>query len=208
MHVLFSAPLQVRTSSPLTKALDEKLFALQLSYPDTIIVRDPLTADTSARVAKLQELSARWPRKMSAIVADKSFNVRDGKLLQNIASELRSDGVDVTTFTRDAVPLIDKQGGVVIAISGHTSTELAVFVRSLGNRSFLKDNIVIFMSCESPSLGSFRARSCRSSAPLRRLRSRAAERQDTRERHKAPSPTHRRDCKRDWAATASTNARR
>jgi hypothetical protein len=149
--LLYAAPLQLRIGSPLTTRVDENLFALQKSYPKVTVVRDPLSDQTVKRIAELRNLAQKQPAAITAVVADKSFNLRDGKLVQNIADELTLRGVEVIRHHKGspAASSGPEKRRLVITISGHTSQPLAELVASLGQSGLLKDNIVIFMACES-----------------------------------------------------------
>ncbi|MGC4091071.1 MAG: hypothetical protein QM756_24990 [Polyangiaceae bacterium] len=149
--LLYAAPLQLRIGSPLTTRVDEDLFALQKSYPRATVVRDPLSDQTVKRMAELRNLTQKQPEAITAVVADKSFSLRDGKLVQNIADELTLRGVEVLKHRRGspAASSDPEKRRLVITISGHTSQPLSELVASLGHSGLLKDNIVVFMACES-----------------------------------------------------------
>jgi hypothetical protein len=130
--------------------VDEKLFSLQKSYPQANIVRDPLSDRTSGRVKELRALTGKLPENITAIVADRSFALRDGKLVQNIADTLTKNGVDVVKYGKGSSAASGTASGrVVITISGHASQPLADLVATLGKAGVLKDNIVVFMACET-----------------------------------------------------------
>lgn len=149
VHVITSSPLVARAESPLTKINDASIYALQKSYPEILFVRDPPGEETNKRVADLAALEQRIPESVVAVIADKSFKVRDGKLIQNIQTTLQEQGVSVQTFG-GAKPKVDAAGGsIVIAISGHIDEQLVAFVRSLGHSGALRGNFVLLTSCEA-----------------------------------------------------------
>jgi hypothetical protein len=145
--VLYSHPLMRKAGPELTAAKDVT-FALQRAYPEMRIHRDPLSAETVARAKRLNGRALGNLGDILVLVADDSFRVPQNATVKNIQDELTAEGLkpDVFAGQKYAGPT----GRAVIVITGHTSAELAKYVRELGEAGYFKDNFVVFNSCESP----------------------------------------------------------
>jgi hypothetical protein len=152
--VMFSDPF-MQKPGPLLKEADEFAFNLQRAYPDVSVYRDPLSERTASLVKRLNEVVASRPSEMVAIVADSSFRRRpkDYNLIQDLKVELEKAGVRVIKYSSGSsgspIPPIARGKGLII-ITGHSSDELADFVRTLGQAGVFRDNYVLFNSCETP----------------------------------------------------------
>ncbi len=146
-NVLFSSPYMEKESTALVDA-DSFAFALQRAYPKAKLLRDPLSEKTSAQTGKVVNFSVTNPSDILVVVPDPKLNVPQAKTIGNIAADLKSAGVNVTVFA-GTEKYSGPSGKAVFVITGHSSEELAEFVRQLGEGGFLKDNYVVFNSCET-----------------------------------------------------------
>ena len=146
-HVLFSTPLMEKDGGPLRDA-DSFTFALQRAYPKAKMLRDPLSAQTALLTEKVATFSVSRPTDLMVIVPDPKLGVPQGKIIANIAADLKAAKVGVSVIS-GSEKYSGKSGKAVFVITGHSSEELAGFVRQLGDGGFLKNNYVIFNSCET-----------------------------------------------------------
>ena len=146
--VLYTNPLLLRNHEQSASA-DEVAFSMQKSYPEVEVVRDPLSERTSQQIRELSGLKVTSAASILAVVAPESFAVKDYKLVQNLETELRAEGVEVVEFTNGQIQWTKVEGKVVLVITGHIDSALAAFVRALGAADVFRDNYVIFNSCRA-----------------------------------------------------------
>ena len=150
--VLYSNPKMQKQGAAMRDA-DEFAFALQRSYPEIPIYRDPLSNKTNELVKHLNDFSVTGPRDVVAVVADDSFRPKpkDYNLIQDLKGELTSAGVRVVSYKPGAqLASASYAGKGLIVITGHSSAELAGFVHALGAQGAFKNSYVLFNSCETP----------------------------------------------------------
>jgi len=150
--VLYSNPMMQKQGAAMRGA-DEFAFAIQRSYPDIPIYRDPLSPRTNEIVKRLNDFTISGPKEVVAVVADESFRPRpkDYNLIQDLKGELVDLGIRVVTY-KPGVTLAaaNANGKALIVITGHSDAELAAFVRTLGSQGVFKNSYVLFNSCETP----------------------------------------------------------
>ncbi len=146
-HVLFSTPLMEKDGSPLRDA-DAFMFALQRAYPQAKLIRDPLSAQTPILTQKIAAFAVSKPSDLLVVVPDPKLDVPQAKTIANIAADLKAAKVQVSVISGHE-KYTGKRDRAVFVITGHSSDQLAVFVRQLGDGGFLKNNYVIFNSCET-----------------------------------------------------------
>jgi hypothetical protein len=133
-------------------ATDTILFALQRLYPERLIARDPPADETNARVRKLADEVLKAGSDITAVIADKSFNVQDRKIIQNLEANLAEAKVNILRFgnARDLHRKASPEVSSIIVITGHQDAQLAKFVHELGRSGVLRDKLVLFNSCQTP----------------------------------------------------------
>jgi len=146
--VLYTNPLTLRDSVQ-RAAGDDVAYAIQRSYPQSTVILDPLSDKTKEQIANLRGLGVNKSARVTAIVAEKTFSVKDFKLVQNIEQQLESNGVTVLRIGSGQIHWTAESGQVVLVITGHIDSQLAAFVRLLGDAGVLKDNYVVFNSCRA-----------------------------------------------------------
>jgi hypothetical protein len=143
---LYSHPL-TEGEPRFNREIDALAFALRKAYPEAKIVKDDLTPETPAKAARV--VTERLQLKNLVIVsADKSFNVIDYNAINNSRAPLVALGIPVVDFA-PTDQWMHGQGKGVIVITGHTSRELARYVRTLGEAGVFRGNFVVFNSCEA-----------------------------------------------------------
>jgi hypothetical protein len=147
--VLYTNPLMLRDGMQV-KAADDLAFALQKSYPDSKVIRDPLSPETKVQVAKLQVYKATSPSSVVALVAESSFGVKDYRVVQNLEDELRAKGISVIPVSSGVVQQMKINNKIVLIVTGHIDAQLAKFVKTLGQAGVLQDNFILFNSCRAP----------------------------------------------------------
>jgi len=150
--VLYSNPMMQKQGQALLDA-DEFTFALQRAYPNATIYRDPLSPRTNELVRKLNSYKIGASSNVVAIVADDSFQPRpkDYNLVQDMKHELEQAGVRVLSYKSGTkLASVSNDGKGIIVITGHSSEEMAAFVRSLGAQGVFQSNFIVFNSCETP----------------------------------------------------------
>jgi hypothetical protein len=101
------------------------------------------------QIAKLRELGISEGAKVTALVAEKTFAVKDFKLVQNIEEQLIQNGIEVVRVGRGQIHWTADNGRIVLVVTGHIDSQLASFVRALGDAGVLGGNYVIFNSCRA-----------------------------------------------------------
>lgn len=149
--VVFSTPLMQRHDAPEVQFSDRLGSALQRAYARTLVLRDPFSAETKARVSKLLAFDKATSREATALIA-RDDAVLDYKLVQNIEDELKANGVHVVEFdaSKPVPSWSEESGRMVIILSGHSDERLAAFVREMGDAGVFRDNVVLDNSCGTP----------------------------------------------------------
>jgi hypothetical protein len=128
-------------------------FAFALSRQATAkVYRDVFTAQTPDKVAQLNARTVGSPSDYVAIVADKSFKVKDFGIVQDLESSLRDAGVAVHRFRRGEAKAFNV--GVnknVLIITANSDKQLKAFIDELGRAGVLRDNYIILVACEAPA---------------------------------------------------------
>lgn len=151
--VAFSDPLMLRPGEPLRDS-DALTFALRKAYPESDIVRDPLSARTERLAEDLRSMRVPNPADVVPVVADRSLaRIRDANVINNLCGPegtFAKAGIKVVNFNGPSdSPWKGPSGKTVIVITGHSDEELKRFVKELGQAGYLTDNVVIFNSCEA-----------------------------------------------------------
>jgi len=149
-RVLYANPLMQYTGDALRDA-DSFVFALQKSYPDVAIYRDPFTAETSEKVKALHAFTIAGPSDVTAIVAGDSFRpkVDDFGVIKAIENDLEQAHVKVVEV-KDGEPLRWNKadsGRALIVITAHSNAALRVFVEKVGQAGAFEGNFVLFNAC-------------------------------------------------------------
>jgi hypothetical protein len=128
-------------------------FALQKSYPEARIFEDPFRADTADKTRQLNGFVLRDAKDLIALLpdpADKSLRLSQAAAtIRNIEDDLRKANVDVRVFTQGS-RYDGGSGKAVFVITAHNDQSLKRYVEAVGEAGYLKENYVIFNSCESP----------------------------------------------------------
>jgi hypothetical protein len=144
--VLYSNPL-MHDRSPYLKDAEDVGFAIQRAYPSVQVFRDDFNPRiTPQRVRAIQDFRVADTSHVVAVIAEDSFRVDDKKLIQNIQTSLKAQGVSVKPW-KSGQPWDEGSGRAVIVITGHIDDQLAAFVRELGRAGVFKGNYVVFGSC-------------------------------------------------------------
>jgi hypothetical protein len=148
--VLFSDPF-MQKQGPALREADNFAFKLQRAYPEVPIYRDPLSPKTDGLVKQLNDFVAKTPSDVVAIVADESFKNRpkDYNVIQDLEQQLSAAHIKVVRYRPGVQMASVGKGKGLIVITGHSSEELAEFVRTLGSQGVFEGNFVVFNSCET-----------------------------------------------------------
>ena len=147
--VLYANPMMQYTGEALSNA-DAFVFALQKSYPDVPIYRDPFSSDTHEKVKALRAFTISGPSAITAIVASETFRpkVDDFGAVKAIEANLKQAGVAVVEFKdNESFQWTNSKGRALIVITAHSNDALRVFVEKLGEAGVFEGNFVLFNSC-------------------------------------------------------------
>jgi hypothetical protein len=147
--VLYANPLMQYSGDALSEA-DAFVFALQKSYPEIPIYRDPFSSDTPDKVKALRAFTISSPSDITAIVASETFRPKVDTFgtAPVIEANLRKAGVTVVEFKDDeSFRWTNGKGRALIVITAHSNDALRVFVEKLGNAGAFEGNFVLFNSC-------------------------------------------------------------
>jgi hypothetical protein len=149
--VLFSDPF-MQKQGPVLREADDFAFKLQRAYPEVAIYRDPLSPKTDGLVRQLNDFVTKTPSDVVAIVADESFKNRpkDYNVIQDLEQQLSAAHIRIVRYRPGVQMASVGRGKGLIVITGHSSGELAEFVRRLGSQGIFEGNFVVFNSCETP----------------------------------------------------------
>lgn len=111
------------------------------------VLLDDLTAATLKRAAKLR--AAKPNESFAALVPDKSFNVVDGNVIQNLAETLEARHIRIKHVTKDA-PFKRPAEHNLIVLVVHSAPEMQAYVRRVSATGALRGKRVIFLSCGTP----------------------------------------------------------
>jgi len=147
--VLYANPLMQYSGDALSNA-DAFVLALQKSYPDVPIYRDPFSSDTHEKVKALRAFTISGPSSITAIVASETFRpkVDDFGAVKAIESNLKQAGVTVVEFNdNENFQWTNSKGRALIVITAHSNDALRAFVEKLGETGAFEGNFVLFNSC-------------------------------------------------------------
>lgn len=109
-----------------------------------------MTPDTAERAAFVTAFEVSSGNDFVLVTAPDSFNVQDGKIVQNIKDELAVAGIRAVEFGQSGLPAFaGNRGKGVIVITGHASKELSAFIAELGDAGYFRKNLVILNTCQS-----------------------------------------------------------
>ena len=147
--VVYSHPMML-CAGPYRDLADGFCFGFQKAYPQLRVYRDPFSATTAKRAEALNHLDLGRPSDYVAVIAEDSFRVVDANVIQDIRGVLTNAGIEVATYRKTSAFTWRATGSKgVIVITGHSSDELAAFIKDLGDSGALRGNFVIFNSCQT-----------------------------------------------------------
>lgn len=143
--VAFSSPLDLQSPADLVFQT-EVSFALQKSFPNSRILRDRYTKRTRTNVQHLGQEKLGAGKHYLALVAKKSFDVKEQNAINDISEDLEDAGVRVVDVDLgEAIP--EDPRDKVIVITGHSDEKLSEYIDYLGNNGVFKNKIVMLNSC-------------------------------------------------------------
>jgi len=146
--VLYSNPLMAKEGEALANS-EAFAFGLQKAYRTESVFRDPLSDRTDGAVARIRQFRIKKGSDIVVVLPSEVRSVPLTTTITNITPELRGAKVNIRTF-RNGDTYTGSRGKAVFVLTGHSSEELAEFVRAVGEAGFFRDNYVILNSCATP----------------------------------------------------------